>query len=123
MAPSASFSTTAPAGPVQCATLGGVSVRLMDRQPSFWAKVARGEWEPHTMGGIIEEVGPGTLFLDVGAWSVRRRCSRPLGADRWSLSSPIQPLTSSFLRTSRPIPGLHHASRLYRGRSAGAPVP
>jgi FkbM family methyltransferase len=40
----------------------------MDRQPSFWAKVARGEWEPHTMGGIIEEVGPGTLFLDVGAW-------------------------------------------------------
>jgi FkbM family methyltransferase len=50
------------------AEIAGFRVGVADRQPTFWAKVARGEWEPHTLAAIRAHAGPGTAFLDVGAW-------------------------------------------------------
>ena len=46
----------------------GVRVALADRQPTFWARVERGAWEPHTLAAVAAIAGPGMAFLDVGAW-------------------------------------------------------
>lgn len=54
--------------PVRTITLGGTPVRIADRQPTFWNKVASGQWEPHTLSAIAHEAHPGTVFIDIGAW-------------------------------------------------------
>ena len=44
------------------------TVRVADDQPTFWDRVAAGEWEPGTLATLRRLLGPGTLFLDLGAW-------------------------------------------------------
>jgi FkbM family methyltransferase len=48
--------------------LRGRRLRLTDDKPTFWAQAAAGEWEPGTLSAIEDAVGPGCVFLDVGAW-------------------------------------------------------
>jgi FkbM family methyltransferase len=48
--------------------LRGRPLRLTDDKPTFWAQAAAGAWEPGTLTAIEEAVGPGCVFLDVGAW-------------------------------------------------------
>lgn len=54
------------------ATIAGHRLRVADAQPTFWAKVASGHWEPETLATIRaqltcdDERRP--LFLDIGAW-------------------------------------------------------
>lgn len=49
-------------------TLDGLRLRVVPGQDGFWARAGRGEWEPQTLGAIRAGAGPGTVFLDVGAW-------------------------------------------------------
>ncbi|MCC6212516.1 MAG: FkbM family methyltransferase [Burkholderiales bacterium] len=44
------------------------TLRVADDQPTFWDKVARGQWEPETLALLEHEIAPGTTFLDLGAW-------------------------------------------------------
>ncbi len=53
---------------IRAARLAGRPIAVADRQPTFWARVEVGAWEPHTLAAIREEAAPGTWFLDVGAW-------------------------------------------------------
>jgi FkbM family methyltransferase len=43
-------------------------LNVADDQPTFWDKVESGRWEPETLALIEQQVGPGTTFLDLGAW-------------------------------------------------------
>jgi FkbM family methyltransferase len=49
-------------------SLAGLPLRVVGGQDGFWARAGRGEWEPQTLEAIRAEAGPGTIFLDVGAW-------------------------------------------------------
>jgi FkbM family methyltransferase len=48
--------------------LRGQRLRLTDDKPTFWAQAAAGDWEPGTLAAIEDAVGPGSVFLDLGAW-------------------------------------------------------
>lgn len=48
--------------------MAGYRLRVADEQPTFWAKVEAGIWEPGTCAVIRERVRRGTTFLDLGAW-------------------------------------------------------
>ncbi len=48
--------------------IGSHRIQVADDQPTFWDKVAAGAWEPGTLGAVAAHVGPGTLFVDLGAW-------------------------------------------------------
>lgn len=48
--------------------IGTVALRVADDQPTFWDRVEAGAWEPGTIALLAREVGPGSTFLDVGAW-------------------------------------------------------
>lgn len=43
-------------------------LRVDDDQPTYWDRVEAGLWEPETVAAIERLVGPGTAFLDLGAW-------------------------------------------------------
>jgi FkbM family methyltransferase len=45
-----------------------LTLRIADRQPAFWDAVEHGRWEPLTLETIRALCGPGTTFLDGGAW-------------------------------------------------------
>jgi FkbM family methyltransferase len=61
--------TTSPhAADTRDVSLDGLSLRVVGGQDGFWARAGRGEWEPQTLAAIRAEAGPGTAFLDVGAW-------------------------------------------------------
>jgi FkbM family methyltransferase len=51
--------------PVQ---LGSMRFRVADDQPTFWSRFEAGNWEPGTLAVLDAHVGPGTLFIDLGAW-------------------------------------------------------
>jgi FkbM family methyltransferase len=48
--------------------VGGLSLRVADRQPTFWDAVERGTWEPLTLATLRALCRPGRLFVDCGAW-------------------------------------------------------
>src|SRR5687768_12227840 len=48
--------------------INGRTIHVADEQPSFWAKVEAGDWEPATLAFIDEQVDEATTFLDCGAW-------------------------------------------------------
>lgn len=39
-----------------------------DDQPTFWDRVDAGAWEPGTLNVLEGSLGPGSVFIDVGAW-------------------------------------------------------
>jgi FkbM family methyltransferase len=41
---------------------------VADDQPTFWDRVEAGSWEPGTLRVLEDLLGPGTLFVDIGAW-------------------------------------------------------
>lgn len=45
-----------------------LTLQIADRQPAFWDNVEQGRWEPLTLATIRALCGPGTTFLDGGAW-------------------------------------------------------
>lgn len=55
-------------GTSRSVAVGPYRIQVADDQPTFWDKVAAGAWEPGTLGAVAARVGPGTLFLDLGAW-------------------------------------------------------
>lgn len=48
--------------------LAGRTIRVNDRQPTFWDRVEAGSWEPGTLLALGALIRPGTAFLDIGAW-------------------------------------------------------
>jgi FkbM family methyltransferase len=48
--------------------IGSHRILVDDDQPTFWDRVEGGTWEPGTLRVLDELLGPGTLFVDVGAW-------------------------------------------------------
>lgn len=60
--------TAALAAVARTARIGGVDLAVADDQPTFWERVEAGSWEPGTIALLAREVGPGTIFLDIGAW-------------------------------------------------------
>lgn len=55
-------------GASRSVAIGPYRIHVDDDQPTFWDKVAGSAWEPGTLGAVAARVGPGTLFLDLGAW-------------------------------------------------------
>jgi FkbM family methyltransferase len=51
-------------------TLPGLrhAIRVADRQPTFWARVGQGTWEPDLVRLLAARLHPGSTFLDLGAW-------------------------------------------------------
>jgi hypothetical protein len=49
-------------------SIAGHALAVDDDQPTFWDRVASGEWEPGTLGALAPLLGPGVTFLDIGAW-------------------------------------------------------
>lgn len=47
---------------------GPISFHVADDQRTFWERFARGDWEPATLAAIDRLIGPGTAFVDLGAW-------------------------------------------------------
>jgi predicted nicotinamide N-methyase len=45
-----------------------VAIQVDDDQPTFWDRVEAGAWEPGTLLALQPLLGPGVLFLDIGAW-------------------------------------------------------
>lgn len=43
-------------------------IRVADRQPTFWARVEQGTWEPDLVRLLAARLHPGATFLDLGAW-------------------------------------------------------
>jgi FkbM family methyltransferase len=41
---------------------------IADRQPTFWARVEAGTWEPGLLALLADRLRPGTTFIDLGAW-------------------------------------------------------
>lgn len=41
---------------------------IADRHAAFWARYHAGRWEPETKAFLEQHLGPGELFLDIGAW-------------------------------------------------------
>lgn len=54
--------------PIHPVVVGSHLIQVDDDQPTFWDKIAAGAWEPGTLAAVAARVGPGTLFLDLGAW-------------------------------------------------------
>lgn len=54
--------------PVRVVNLGGLAIQVNDAQPTFWAKVNAGTWEPETLATLAERLNAQTTFLDIGAW-------------------------------------------------------
>jgi FkbM family methyltransferase len=48
--------------------IGPVAVQVDDDQPTFWDRVEANAWEPGTLLALQPLLGPGVLFLDIGAW-------------------------------------------------------
>ena len=48
--------------------INGRTICVADDQPTFWAKVEAGLWEPATLAFIDAHVDESTTFLDCGAW-------------------------------------------------------
>jgi FkbM family methyltransferase len=48
--------------------INGRAIRVADDQPTFWAKVEAGRWEPDIFNFIDDHVDETTTFLDCGAW-------------------------------------------------------
>jgi FkbM family methyltransferase len=48
--------------------VGTYIIRVADDQPTFWAKVEAGLWEPATLAFIDAQVDETATFLDCGAW-------------------------------------------------------
>jgi FkbM family methyltransferase len=48
--------------------LGGAVVTVADDYPTFWEKANAGRWEPGTLAVMATLLGPGTVFIDLGAW-------------------------------------------------------
>jgi FkbM family methyltransferase len=48
--------------------LGVHTIRVADDQPTFWDRVEAGTWEPGTLRVLDDLLGPGSLFVDIGAW-------------------------------------------------------
>ena len=48
--------------------IGGLPIYVDDDQPTFWDRVESGAWEVGTIEVLGALLGPGRLFLDVGAW-------------------------------------------------------
>lgn len=40
-----------------------------DQRGGFWDLFSAGQWEPETIALIVELAGPGTTFVDIGAWT------------------------------------------------------
>lgn len=49
-------------------SLRGRPLVVTDDKPTFWDKAAAGEWEPELLALIEALIGPGDVFLDIGAW-------------------------------------------------------
>lgn len=58
----------APATPPYSVRMDGVPLTIGDRQPTFWAKVAAGRWEPETLAALRQGLAGDAAFLDIGAW-------------------------------------------------------
>ncbi len=48
--------------------IGTRRVFFADDQPTFWDRVEAGTWEPGTLRVLDDLLGPGTVFVDIGAW-------------------------------------------------------
>ena len=66
-------------------TIGAERFRTDPDHIGFWRDVSRGRWEPETFRFLGRSLGPGSVFLDVGAWIgptvlyAARRCRRVYG--------------------------------------------
>ena len=54
--------------PSRTARIGRATVRVEDDQPTFWARVEAGGWEPGTLCALDGLAGSGDVVLDLGAW-------------------------------------------------------
>ena len=48
--------------------IGNRSYRCDAENYWFWSKMNRGEWEPATLELLARELGPGSVYCDIGAW-------------------------------------------------------
>ncbi|NNM71762.1 FkbM family methyltransferase [Enterovirga aerilata] len=48
--------------------IGAHAILVADDQPTFWNRVEAGTWEPGTLRVLEACLGPGSLFVDIGAW-------------------------------------------------------
>jgi FkbM family methyltransferase len=55
-------------GPPRPLAIGTRRVFVADDQPTFWDRVEAGTWEPGTLRVLDHLLGPGTVFVDIGAW-------------------------------------------------------
>ena len=62
------LSAAATAGAAREVRVGRHLLRADDDQPTFWARVESGRWEPGTLAILDERLRPGTILLDLGAW-------------------------------------------------------
>lgn len=54
--------------PARRRRLGAITIAVADDKPTFWDRVEAGRWEPGTLATLTPLLGPGVVFLDIGAW-------------------------------------------------------
>jgi FkbM family methyltransferase len=54
--------------PPRRVAIGSRTFFVADDQPTFWDRVEAGNWEPGTLRVLEDLLGPGALFVDIGAW-------------------------------------------------------
>jgi FkbM family methyltransferase len=48
--------------------IGSAAVEVAPRRKRFWNKVQEKRWEQATIAAISDLIGPGAVFIDIGAW-------------------------------------------------------
>lgn len=50
--------------------MGGATIHVSSapQHDWFWDEVSRGQWEPNTIRILSDQIGPDTLYIDVGTW-------------------------------------------------------